>query len=394
VESAGLASVVWDVIVVGAGPAGCAAAASVRQQAPDASVLVIDRAQFPRDKACGDGIAFEAGQLLERLGFDLPAIFDGAPPVRTLALRSPSGAQATRQMAHPVRVIPRVVLDDRLVRDIRSRGIEVRQHELRSLDAGADLVTIDSALRARVVIGADGAESVVRRLVGIRPASGARVALAIRGYAPELPDQGGAQIITMTGRNWPAYAWSFPIGDGTANVGYGQLLGSDRSGAPRPPLTRAQMLDRMRDLLPGVGPAERLRAHRLPMSSGRPPIANGRVLLVGDAQSLINPLTGEGIFYAVASGELAGAAAARALAAGVDAGRAYRRLIRARLGAHFAQTTAMARLGQSPRLIDAGVRAAAADQRAFDDLVRFGLADGHVTARLLSRLRFQGFQRF
>ena len=92
----------------------------------------------------------------------------------------------------------------------------------------------------------------------------------------------------MYGRNWPAYAWSFPLGDGRANVGYGELL---TGRAP----TRAAMLDRMRELLPGLDPAPtRLRAHRLPLSPGRPAVADGRVLLAGDALSLINPLSGEG----------------------------------------------------------------------------------------------------
>ncbi|MEO7262074.1 MAG: geranylgeranyl reductase family protein [Jatrophihabitantaceae bacterium] len=370
----------YDVIVVGAGPAGCAAAAALAQAAPQLSVLVLDRADFPRDKPCGDGIAHEVTEALAELDFDVERVFDGAVTVGGLALRSPNGVRVHRQMRHQVHVVPRQIFDDRLVREVRRRGIEVRRHPVRSVEVTADGALVDNSLRARVVIGADGAESVVRRSVG-RPRPG-RVALAIRGYAPELPELAGSQFITMTDRHWPAYAWSFPIGDSQANVGYGELIGGR-------PLSRADLLARLHELLPGLAPPTGLRAHRLPLSSGRPPIPDGPVLLAGDAQSMINPFTGEGIFYAVVSGGLAGRAVAQALTGGGNAGLLYRAATRRRLGRHLRHTSALARLGGWTALIDAGLRAGREDQRAFDDLVSFGLADGLLTPRLLSRLRLR-----
>jgi geranylgeranyl reductase family protein len=371
----------YDVIVVGAGPAGCAAAAAIAQAAPQLAVLVVDRADFPRDKACGDGIAHEVRQELSDLGFDVERVFDGVVQVAELALRSPTGVLAHRRMRHQVQVAPRQIFDARLVDEVRRLGIEVRRHSVRTVEVDTDGVSLDGALRARVVIGADGAESAVRRAVAAPPSG--QVALAIRGYAPELPEFAGSQFITMTDQHWPAYAWSFPIGDGRANVGYGELLG-------RRSLSRDELLARLHSLLPGLAEPAGLRAHRLPLSSGRPSIPDGPVLLAGDAQSMINPFTGEGIFYAVVSGGLAGQAAAGALAGGGDAGSRYRAATRRRLGRHLRHTTALARLGGWTALIDAGLRAGRDDQRAFDDLVSFGLADGLLTARLLSRLRFSG----
>ena len=377
----------YDVIVVGAGPAGCAAALAVAQAEPQLSVLVVDRADFPRDKPCGDGIAHEVDAELASLGVDLARLFAGTAAVTGLALRSPGGVLVHRRMRHPVHVLPRQVFDARLVDQVRVRGIEVRRHPVRRVEVAAGRVRLDRALQARALIGADGAESVVRRqLAGVGRSSGRRVALAIRGYATEPAGLGGvagSQFITMTDRHWPAYAWSFPIGGGRANVGYGELLGGE-------PVRRADLLAGMQALLPGLGEPDNLRAHRLPLSSGRPAIPDGPVLLAGDAQSMINPFTGEGIFYAVVSGALAGRAAARAVTTGGNAGSLYRQATRRRLGRHLRHTTALARLGGWTALTDAGLRAARNDQRAFDDLVRFGLADGLLTARLLGRLRFAG----
>jgi len=365
-----------DVVVVGAGPAGCAAAASIRQYWPGARVVVLDRAGFPRDKACGDGIAGEATDVLAELGFAVPDLVRGFPPLRRLELRAPGGPVVARPMRREVHVVPRLVFDARLVEQLWGFGVEVRCHDVRELRVETTGVVVDGRIRAEVLIGADGANSVVRRT--LRPRRRRHVALAIRGYGPELPGQDGAQLIAMSGRRWPAYAWSFPLGDGRANLGYGEHLSTE-------PLTRAVMWQRMAELLPGAASHLRsIRGHHLPLTTGRPEIPSGRVLLAGDAQSLINPMTGEGIFYAVLSGALAGQAAAAE-----DPGKAYRRLLHRKLGPHFRHTAALARFGRWPGLVDAGVRAAASDQRVFDDLVDLGLADGRLTLRTVTRLRWR-----
>ena len=179
-------------------------------------------------------------------------------------------------------------------------------------------------------------------------------------------------MIPTTEQRWPAYAWSFPLGDGRANVGYGELV----SGG----VNRDGLLAGLDRLLPGVE-ADGLKAHRLPLSTGRPRQPDGRVLLAGDAASLINPLTGEGIFYAVLSGALAGAAAAHGRRRG-------RGVPRGRCAGGWAGTcgTPRPRPGPAagPRVMDAVFRAAADDQRVFDDVVELGLADGRLTARTLA----------
>lgn len=370
----------WDVVIVGAGPAGCAAALGALRARPDARVLLLDTAAFPRDKVCGDGIAPQALDVLAALGVDRDALVAGSTPAARLRLYSPGGRCAARETPRPSYVVPRAVFDERLVRAALDAGAMLRRHVVRSLVAGPDRVELDDGSTAEVVIGADGAESVVRRAVGVKPAKPGTVALAIRGYAPAEPWPAAEQLLRMTATNWPAYAWVFPIGDGRANVGYGEILRDT-------PLSRTHLEQRLHALLPDARPTS-LRAHRLPLSTGRPPVAHGRVLLAGDAAALINPLTGEGIFYAVASGALAGAAAV-----GPDPGRSYERALRARLGRHLRHTDFAAALTRTPRMIDAAVAAAGRDQRVFDTLVELGLGDGRLDSRSLLRVAARVFWR-
>lgn len=356
---------------MGGGPAGSAAALRALQLRPEARVLIVDRTEFPRDKACGDGVAPHALDVLTNLGVAAKDIVDGFRPVDRLRLTSPTGYVAARGMQRSAYVIPRAVLDARLLSAALGRGAHFRRHRVRSLQRENEGVVLDDRYRARAVVGADGAESAVRRLLGV-PLNGAgHVAVAIRGYAPVPPGCDDEQVITMTGERWPAYAWSFPIGDGRANVGYGEVLRGQ-------PVRRERLLQRLNELLPGVQPAaETLRAHRLPLSSSRPRAQGGRVLLAGDALSLINPMTGEGIFYAVLSGALAGEAAL----VGSGAGDRYRALLRRRLHRHLAHTTVVSWLSGWPRLVDGGLLGAQRDQRVFDDFVELGLGAGRLTVR-------------
>jgi flavin-dependent dehydrogenase len=243
-------------------------------------------------------------------------------------------------------------------------------------------VSVDGDLAASVLVGADGAHSVVRVAAGLSPVR--RRALAIRGYAPTHADGRGLQRIVYGGRRQPSYAWAFDRGDGLSNVGYGELL--HPGGAPP---SRELLLDQLQTLVPGAGSTgEHWRAHHLPLSEWRWQQPDGPVLLVGDAAGLVNPLTGEGIYYAVASGILAGRAAARAVAEGSPgrAGALHRAAVRGLLGRHLRHTFATSRISRVPAVVDAGIRAAARSQRVFDDLVEIGLGQGLLTPGLVGGL--------
>jgi geranylgeranyl reductase family protein len=358
-----------DVAVVGAGPAGSAAALAARRAG--ARVLLIDRADFPRDKPCGDGIAAHALDVLRGLGVADAAA--GYAPVTALRLVGPGGAAVARDLPRVAYTVPRQVFDARLVAAAVAAGAQLRRHTVRSVRDDGSRVLLDDRFSADVVIGADGAGSVVRRALGHPVNPDGHLAIAIRGYA-DAPQQ-AEQLIVTTQARWPAYAWVFPIGDGRANVGYGEVLRGS-------PLSRAYLLERLDDLLPGLA-ATGLRAHHLPLSTHRPPPARGRILLAGDALSLINPFTGEGIFYAVLSGSLAGAAAA---ADGHRVATRYASALRARLGRHLRHSSAATRLTRKPWVVDAAIRAAARDRRVFGRVVDLGLGDGTFDARTVVRI--------
>ncbi|TDB97980.1 NAD(P)/FAD-dependent oxidoreductase [Nonomuraea longispora] len=362
----------WDVVIVGAGPAGSAAALRAAQLRPRARVLLLDRADFPRDKPCGDGIAAHGRDELALLG--VPALIDDYRPTPRLTVVSPGGVRVSAEAARPNHVVPRRVFDARLVAAARDRGVEVRRHRVRDLVPDGSGVVIDGRLRARTVVAADGAGSVVRRLIGLAPAAEEHTAIAVRGYA-DVPEEDDVQLIAMQKAGWPAYAWSFPIGDGTANIGFGMLLPRLRAvGAPG----RQVLHGRLAELLPGLHPRE-LRAHHLPLSTGRPAPGAGRVLLAGDAAGLINPLTGEGIYYALLSGRLAAEAAVESPD---DPLALYRSKVRRALGRHLRTTDVLARLAQSPGFIDAAIETAAHRKEVFDLLVEVGLGAGTVPAPL------------
>jgi flavin-dependent dehydrogenase len=298
-------------------------------------------------------------------------------PVHLLRLRSARGTEVARRLHRPDYVVPRELFDARLVGRAVERGAVLERHTVRRLEVGPDHVVLDDVVAARAVVGADGANGVVRRLLGVRRQPADRTAVAVRGYASAAPGP-AEQLIVLEEEDWPAYAWSFADGEGGRNVGFGMLLPSLRAKQQG---GRQLLHSRLVELLPGVR-AERLVSHHLPLSTWRPTQPDGRVLLAGDAMSLINPLTGEGIYYALLSGRLAGHASVTA----AEPGRAYRAALRGALGRHLRHTTVLSRLGRHPAVVDSAVAATARSATTFDAFVEVGLGRGLVTAPLAAGL--------
>ncbi|WP_460436661.1 NAD(P)/FAD-dependent oxidoreductase, partial [Angustibacter speluncae] len=128
---------VWDLVVVGAGPAGAAAALGALAARPRARVLLLDRDDLPRDKACGDGVAPHALDVLAALGVETASLTEGFAPVARLDLGRPDGPQVAGDMQRAAHVVPRAVLDERIARAAVARGAQLRRHRVRAVEVRA-----------------------------------------------------------------------------------------------------------------------------------------------------------------------------------------------------------------------------------------------------------------
>ncbi len=310
----------WDVVVAGAGPAGSIAALVLARSG--ARVALVDKAAFPRDKACGDLIGPRGVRLLEELAVAVPDAGTGAD----LLVAGPSRRRARlpafggKTYADHGMVVPRRILDDCL----RAAAIAAGATPVRARISAADLasggsvtalITSDGGrLESDIVIGADGALSKVAQLAGMLDPDNALWGFAIRGYIPaQVPLPLLMLLDAQPWRIYPGYGWLFPGADGRANVGIGVGMGRRRTPALlRPDLDRlCAILRREGDISPDAQPGPIVGGWLRMGGTGTPPAA-GNVLLVGDAAGLINPLQGEGI----APGMVSARAAAEAVTAG------------------------------------------------------------------------------
>lgn len=358
----------WDVVIVGAGPAGSAAAVAALRARPEARVLLLDREPEGRDKVCGDGIAPHAMAELTRLGIEATRPEEVVDAVRLVA---PGGSGESAVTSDPGCVVPRRTFDARMLRAAIAAGAEFRVQRVAPAD-------VETGFPGATIIGADGANSVVRRATGQASNKGRALAVAIRGYAPTPPGQPRELVLRWDSRRAGGlcYAWAFPTAEGTTNVGYG--MSSSAVGHDRASLER-----RLHELLPEYDLAGvELTGHTLPLTVRRPRPAVGRFLLTGDAASLISPFTGEGIYSAIVSGALAGEAAVTA----DDPGAAYARALTRRFGRQHRQARRLYPLIDSKLVLNTVVRASQRDPRMFERLLDVGLGDRAFTP--LDFLRF------
>jgi menaquinone-9 beta-reductase len=336
-----MSNAVNDVAVVGAGPAGSAAGITLARLG--VRVLLIDKATFPRDKCCGDGLTTAALRRLAGLGLD-PAAVESWQPVDDVVV-VPNGGTALRlplpldgtQFAASAR---RTDLDGALVRLAATAGVEVVEGaRVSAVDdlgpRGGVAVRLDDGRRvaARYVIAADGMWSPVRKALGLDRAGYLGEWQAARQYFANVGPEARRLWVWFEPDMLPGYAWSFPLPGGTANVGYGIVR---RDGKLVGPL-KGQRIDWQqrpniaRVLGPDATPIGPWKAWPIPARIGRTPLSalGGRVLFAGDAAGACDPMTGEGIAQALETGEMAAQAAA---GAGPDrptlAAARYRRRIR------------------------------------------------------------------
>jgi geranylgeranyl reductase family protein len=311
-----------DVLVVGAGPAGTAAATTLARAGRD--VTVVDKATFPRDKCCGDGLTTLALRRLEHLGLD-PGAVRAWHDVEAAWLRSPSGRQVEVLLpagrGRFAAIAPRLQLDAALVDLARASGAKVHDgHGATGVIGGdAESVTVQvdglGPVRARYVIAADGMWSPIRRTLGFTEPGYRGEWHAFRQYASNVTGSARDQLwVWFEPDLLPGYAWSFPLPGGRANIGFGVLRDGVRRIQTMGSLW-SDLLERphVREALgPDAVMEGRHLAWPIPTRIDRATLASGRVLFVGDAAGATDPMTGEGIGQALVSGELAAGAVLRA----------------------------------------------------------------------------------
>ncbi len=353
-----------DVIVVGAGPGGSAAAHALAQTGMD--VLLLEKTTFPREKVCGDGLTPRAVRSLVRMGVDTS---DGW--IRNRGLRILGGGvrlelpwpELASFPAYGL-VRPRLDFDEVLVRAAQKAGARLQEHTNVTgpvLDADGRVVGVtakagppgpgsartETTYRAPVVIAADGVSARLALSLGIAKRDDRPMGVAVRRYyeSPRSDDdmlESWLELRSDNGDLLPGYGWVFGVGDGTSNVGLG-ILNTTKAWQDT---DYKKLMAAWTGGMPGewqfdeahaTGP---IRGGALPMGFNRTPHYSRGVLLVGDAGGAVNPFNGEGIAYAMESGFLAAEVAVQALARPEGPAReralhAYPELMKAAYGGYY-----------------------------------------------------------
>ncbi|WP_292976460.1 menaquinone reductase [Mycobacterium sp.] len=349
-----------DVVVVGAGPAGSAAGAWAARAGRD--VLVIDAANFPRDKACGDGLTPRAVAELERLG--LGEWLDAR--IRHRGLRM-SGFGGELEVEWPGPSFPstgsavaRVELDDRIRKVAEESGARMRlgvkvvgaNHDS---SARVTSVTLSdgSQVGCRELIVADGVRSALGRVLGRRWHQETVYGIAARGYlATERSDDpwltSHLELRSPDGAVLPGYGWIFPLGNGEVNIGVGALSTIKRPAelALRPLMS--YYTDLRREEWGFEGQPRTMSSALLPMGGAVSGVAGRNWMLIGDAAACVNPLNGEGIDYGLESGRLA----AEMLGSG-DFSKAWPDVLQSHYGRGFSVARRLGLLLTFPRFLPA-----------------------------------------
>ncbi|WP_237570593.1 menaquinone reductase [Mycolicibacterium lacusdiani] len=306
-----------DVVVIGAGPAGSAAAAWAARGGRD--VLVIDSAEFPRDKACGDGLTPRAVAELKLLG--LGEWLDGRVTHRGLRMAG-FGADVEIEWPGPSfpptsSAVPRTELDDRIRSVAADDGakmlLSTKAVDVRHDSTGrVTSVILDSGdeIGCAELIVADGARSTLGRKLGRAWHQETVYGVAIRGYiatprASEPWITSHLELRSPAGDVLPGYGWIFPLGNGEVNIGVGALATTKRpaDAALRPLMS--YYTQQRRDEWGFEGEPRAGLSALLPMGGAVSGVAGPNWVLIGDAAACVNPLNGEGIDYGLETGRLA-----------------------------------------------------------------------------------------
>jgi len=401
----------FDVVIIGAGPSGSNAAISYKKLNPDLKIALVDKAIFPRDKSCGD--AFGPGVISALKRFGNEHILEDEPEVVSTTLFGPKNIgiqnyipEVKNKEDSVVYVIPRLDLDNRILNLAKEEEVETFEgYRFSKFFNNEESVSVEIEneakekyiLEAKLLVGADGANSRVRKSLNLKQNSDWNKAIAIRAYidSPNYLEifKERTLMFEINVSAIKGYAWAFPSKGDLLNIGIGVPL----SVFKKEKMDIKNLLDEFVKTLESRGvEVENLRMEKsfmLPFASSRPKLGHNRVALIGDAGSMINPMSGEGIFYGMEAGFLLANAthqlineSGSVLNKGITK---YEKVFNKRFGKHFLSCSLARLVFQSPFMTKRLLNIASLDQHTIDFVVELLFDEANLTIKEILLLGFK-----
>jgi len=400
----------YDVLIIGAGPAGANAAISYKNLNPDLTIGLVDKSIFPRDKSCGDAIGPGVISALKR--FNNEHILEDEPQVVSTTLYGPDNIgiqnyipQVKNKEDSIVYVIPRIDLDNRILNLAKESGVDVYEgysfvdfisNEDKSLNVKIKNNNEELEFSTKILVGADGANSRIRKKLNYKHNSDWHKAIAIRAYidSPNYLEifKERTLMFEINVSADKGYAWAFPSKGNLLNIGIGVPV----SIFKKDKLDINTLLDNFVLELEGRGViVENIRKQKsylLPFASSRPKRnKNFNVALIGDASSMINPMSGEGIFYGMEAGYLLAKNTHQLIdtdeiSLGIDI---YEKEFTKRFRKHYLSCALARLILQSPFMTKRLLRVASNDQDTIDFVVELLFDEAYLTTAEVLKIAYK-----